>query len=58
MHQLFILQLITKRADVLASSLTKEEQLEWYDRTFSLSLTAIRLLDFKDDKAIYNQVKE
>ena len=47
-----------KHKNELASSLTKEEQLEWYDRTFSLSLTAIRLLDFKDDKAIYNQVKE
>ncbi len=47
-----------KKKNELAASLTNEEQIEWYDRTFSLALTAIRLLEFKEDKAIYDQVKE
>lgn len=47
-----------KKKNELASSLTNEEQLEWFDRTFCLALTAIRLLEFKEAKPIYDKVKE
>ena len=34
-----------------------EVLLDYYDRTFSLCLTAIRLIEFKKDKSIYDLVK-
>ena len=41
-----------------ASSLTTEEQLAWYDKTFALALTAIRLVEFKNNKKIYEKIHD